>query len=141
MPLVLAGRRCRRRRRIGFLQRLGTFLAADFDGRAAELDADRVMAEFAVAGGACGFLHRLILRWVSRLGQDHKTTGGTGLAVEFFSDLSRPDARRALEFCRALAIGLAERGSEVAVARKAELEAERGQIVVLAEKIERPGKA
>lgn len=42
---------------IGFLERLGAFLAAHLDGLSAELDTDDIRPEFAVAGGTGGFLH------------------------------------------------------------------------------------
>jgi hypothetical protein len=56
------GRGCRSSLR--FPERLRAFLAADFDGLAAKLDADRIRAEFAIAGGACGLFHLVILRFV-----------------------------------------------------------------------------
>src|SRR5262249_48681967 len=66
-------------------------------------------------------------------------------AVEIFSDLSTPSSApelcRALKLGRCLAEGPLEGGAEMTVAGKAEIEAERGQIVILAKEIERAGKA
>ena len=39
------------------------------------------------------------------------------------------------------AISLAEGGAEMAVARKAEIQAQRGEIVILREEIQRPGES
>ena len=63
--------------------------------------------------------------------------GLSGQTLHSFPDRFLAKPRGAAELCRALAVDAAERGTEVAMAGEAERKAKFGQVVILAQQIER----
>src|SRR5262249_54953081 len=132
-------RRCRGLR---FAQLDGTVLATHLDRLAADHDLDCFRVELAVARRTRFLRHR-----ISSLAPETRQTGGNhaaaNAAVRFFSDRRKGNLApgRALERGRRAAVGAPERSAEVAMAGEPEVLAERREIVVSLQEIERAGEA
>src|SRR5581483_8837991 len=98
-------------------QLLRALVAAHLDGLAADLHFDGAGIQRAVAGGAGLLGHGFCSSKSPQSGQRQETTRGR-------PPLSDSLANRAAELGRRAAVGLAERGAEMAVAGEAEVEAE-----------------
>ena len=121
--------------RVRFAQLGGAFLAAHFHGLSADADLDGVVVQRVVAGGAGLFAHaRAHVRDSSDapIGQRHWTARGT-------TALSKTLAmqRRLPELAGRAPVRLLERRAEMAVAGEAQVQAERGEVVVFAQQVQR----
>jgi hypothetical protein len=112
------------------------FFAAHFDDIPADCHLDRIGAEFAVARGARLVDHLCLLMFE----QAPNGPSAARAAIRRFSYLAWSGSRCLAEFGRGLSIGLAERGSEMAVAGKTQLEPKHGQIVVFRKLVQSAGE-
>ena len=117
-----------------FLQLDRAVLAADLNGPALNGDGDGAVIQFAITCGTCSFCHGCILPSPVACAQEKHEARRA--AIKIFRYL-------ALKRClpvehRCTAKGTAERGRKMAVARKAEIVTERGQVVIPVHDIKRP---
>ena len=114
----------------------GAVLAAHLDRFAADLELDCVVVEFAIASSAGPLCHDAHLHEHPKMFGEHH--GAVGAAVRFFSDLAIQDGLP--ESGRRTPVGLAEGGTEMAVAGETQIQAQGRQVIVLTNQIERSGE-